>query len=354
MKLIELLYKGMIVRRSICLGLSWLVLSLLLLSENNAMAATTNNCTASQLPFLSTLNTQTTDALPVGSAIPGSDVMTEIAISCSAAWDDNMPDCRGEPNWALSLQSYETPLETSIPGVYTFAGMPNGIGYQFLNSNGAPVPLDSANRHDTGVAIRTGAQSVPIRFRMVKTSNDLSSGSFTIPMYLSCNGNEWANRNEDGSTLNMTVNAEVITQTCSLVNPDVHVQLPQVGSSAFQGVGSRGGNTGFTLDFQCDAAADARFNIADATEPGNDSDALALMPSSTATGLGVRLLHQGTPVHLAPGQMFDQGGSEFPLHNQESGQVSITLPFSAEYLQTEEQVTPGTVQAQALVTIDYN
>lgn len=353
MKSIELLYRGVTVKRHIYLGLIWL-LSLLLLSGNVAVAGGVDNCSASQLPLLSTLNTQTTEALPVGSAIPGSDVMTEIVISCSAAWDDNMPDCDGEPNWALSLQSRETPMGTSIPGVYTFAGMPTGIGYQFLNSSGMPVPLDSANRHDTGVAIRTGEQNVPIRFQMVKTSNDLSSGSFTIPMYLSCNRNEWANGNGDSSTLNMTVNAEVITQTCGLVNPDVQVQLPQVGSSSFRGVGSSARATGFTLDFQCDAAADARFNIADATELGNDSDALALMPGSTATGLGVRLLHQGTPVHLAPGQVFDQGGSEFPLRNQESGQVSITLPFSAEYLQTEEQVTPGTVQAQALVTIDYN
>ncbi|WP_157699349.1 fimbrial protein [Pseudomonas sp. M30-35] len=290
----------------------------------------------------------------MGAVIPGSDASTVVNIHCTDAWDDNQAYCAGGGGFALSPVGGALPMETMVPGVYTYAGMPSGVGYQFLDGGGQPLPLDKTSRHDTGVAIRTGDQSVPIHFRMVKTSNDLTSGSLNIRMYLGCNGTEWANRNDVGSTLDIIVNADVITQTCSLSNPDTQVQLPKVARSAFNGVGSAAGSTPFTLDFQCDADADARFNISDITDLGNSSDAIKLLESSTASGLGVRLLHQGNPVRLAPSQMFDQGGSEFPLRNLETSQILISLPFSAEYVQTDVPVVSGSVQAQAIVTIDYN
>ncbi|WP_349922242.1 hypothetical protein [Aeromonas veronii] len=62
----------------------------------------------------------------------------------------------------------------------------------------------------------------------------------------------------------------------------------------------------------------------------------------------------GYQILNAAGQAFDAGGSEFPLQNLGSGQNLISLPFSAEYVQTEESLTPGTVMVQGMVTIDYN
>ncbi|ARU88548.1 fimbrial protein [Pseudomonas sp. M30-35] len=331
-----------------------LVLSLTLLPVKPALAATTNNCSSAQLPWSGPLNTEVTASLPVGEVIPGSDASTQVNINCNSDWDNDQAFCNGGSGWALSQVAGGLPMATSIPGVYTYAGMPSGIGYQFLDGGGQPLPLDANSRHDTGVAIRTGDQSVPIHFRMVKVSNDLSSGSFNFSVYLSCNGNEWANLGPSTSTLDIAVNSVVITQTCSMSTPDTQVQLPKVARSAFNGVGSSAGSTPFTLDFQCDADADARFNISDITDLGNSSDAIKLLESSSASGLGVRLLHQGNPVRLAPSQVFDQGGSEFPLRNLETSQRLISLPFSAEYVQTVVPVVAGSVQAQAIVTIDYN
>ncbi|ARU88549.1 fimbrial protein [Pseudomonas sp. M30-35] len=330
-----------------------LVLSLTLLPTKPALAGNTDNCSSPQLPWSTALDTEVTANLPEGEVIPGSDASLVINITCTAAWDDNQAFCTGGGGWNIHPSSL-TGMETSVPGVYTFSGMPSGIGYQFLDAGGSPIPLGATGRHDTGVQIKTGEQTVLLRFRMVRIFGDLSSGSFNIPMVMGCVGTEFANINESNSTVSLMVNATVITQTCSMTTPDTQVQLPKVARSAFNGVGSSAGSTPFTLDFQCDADADARFHISDITDLGNSSDALKLLESSSASGLGVRLLHQGNPVRLAPSQIFDQGGSEFPLRNLETSQSLISLPFSAEYVQTVVPVVAGSVQAQAIVTIDYN
>ncbi|SNR96732.1 Pilin (type 1 fimbria component protein) [Pseudomonas segetis] len=332
-----------------------LVVSLILIPVKPAMAGTTNNCSSAQLPWNGVLDSAAAENLPIGSVVPGSDAMTVVTINCTSAWDDNQAYCAGNSGWTVNPVGGATPMETTIPGVYTYAGMPSGIGYQFLDGSGQSLPLDSTNRHDTGVPIQTGDQTIPLHFRMVKTSNALSSGSLNIQMYLSCNGSEWSNRTAAGSILNLTVNAEVITETCSLVTPDVQVQLPEVARSDFKGgVGSTAGSTPFTLDFECGSYVDARFNISDMADLSNTSDTLKLVSGSTASNVGVRLLHQDSPVYLAPNEVFDQGGSLFPLLNPQADTSVISLPFTAEYVQTGAPVRSGSVQSQAVVTISYN
>lgn len=329
-----------------------LVLSLTLLHTTRAFAGNTDNCRSPQLPWSGTLNTETTANLHVGDVIPGSDASLVVNINCSEAWDDNQAYCSGGIGW--NVHPNAPGIETSVPGAYTFSGLPSGVAYQFLDEGGSPIPLGPTNRHDTGVPIQTGEQVIPLRFRMVRVAGDLSTGSFNVTMGIGCENTEYANINNANSLVHLMINATVITQTCSLNNPDVQVQLPEVARSDFKGVGSGAGAKPFMLDFQCDANTDARFNISDITDLGNSSDVITLLESSSASGIGVRLLHEGNPVRLAPNQVFNQGSSEFPLRNLEASQRLISLPFSAEYVQTEVPVRSGSVQAQAIVTIDYN
>ncbi|WP_236995570.1 fimbrial protein [Halomonas huangheensis] len=322
-----------------------------------AYATRTDNCTASSLPWSPVLYARITKDLPIGSVIPGSTISNTVSIDCTSDWsNDNVwgDTCNGGPNWALSEASETLIRETSRPGVYTFDGLPEYLGYQFMSSSGQPLSLDSEGRHNTGVRIATGQQSVPLDFRLIKISDTTAtSTSAELRMYLSCNGNEWGNRNAAGSLVTLHVDIEQITQTCSMVIANTQVVLPTVSSSAFNGVGSAAGSTPFTLEFDCDADAAAKVNISDATTPSNATDILTLQNDSSADGLGVRLTHQGTPVRLAPNQAFDLGGSEFPLDSPGGSQI-ISLPLAAEYVQKDASVTPGTVQALAVVTIAYD
>lgn len=335
-----------------------MVLSLTLLPAKPAIAATpptTNHCTSAQLPMTTTLQAVASSNLPVGEVIPGSDAITTVVINCTDRWNaDGRNSCNGGRGWSLNPVSGALPVETAISNTYTYAGMPSGVGYQFLDASGQPSATDSAGRHPTDVPIGAGEQSIPLHFRLVKTDDTYASGSHEINMQLSCNGNEWANQSGTGSAITITVNSTLITETCSLIDSDIQIPLPSVVRSDFRGgVGSVAGTSNpINLDFQCGAYVNARFNISDNTELNNESDILKANTESTARNVGVRLLQDGSPVRLAPGKMFDVG-TEFALKNPESSQKTISLPFSAEYVQTGVPVTPGSVKAVAVVTIAY-
>lgn len=339
--------------RQLCLVTLCLALSCTLL-PTPAFAGDQDNCSSSELPLRVSRNVSAPDNIENGRPISGSDIDYGFNIKCKTPWPSSGTTCDGGVNWTLSPASGAIP--TLVPGfsdVYTLVGMPSGIGYQLLGPAGQSLPLQS-NRYDTGVPIQTGNQYVPFHIRFVKLSNDIESAFYPLDFELSCSGNEWANRSEAGSTISIANNLTLITQTCDLQESDVQVQLPQVARSAFKGVGESAGSAAFNLDFQCDADADARFNISDVTNLANATNALTLLPGSTASGLGVKLKQAGNPVMLAPNQVFNAGGSQFPLRNLTTSQSLISLPFSAEYVQTASHVTAGSVMAQGMVTIAYN
>lgn len=333
---------------TLCLALSFALL------PTPVLAGDQDNCSSSELPVRAAKNVQAPDNTENGRPIPGSDINYGFNIKCNTPWSNSGTTCDGGVNWTLSPASGAIP--TLVPGfsdVYTLAGMPSSVGYQLLGPAGQSLPLQN-NRYDTGVPIQTGNQYVPFHIRFVKLSNDIASDFYALDFELSCSGNEWANRDETRSTFSIANNLELITQTCDLQESDVQVQLPQVARSAFKGVGESAGSAAFNLDFQCDADADASFNISDVTNLANATDALTLIPGSTASGLGVRLKQAGNPVMLAPDQLFNAGGSQFPLRNLTAGQSLISLPFNAEYVQTGDKVSAGSVMAQGMVTIAYN
>lgn len=337
------------------LGLMLMLGQLVLPTPVSAQDDDHNNCASSQLPWRMTMAARLVDTLPIGSVIPGSQAERVIDINCDEGWftTDTEMTCIDGPNWAFHTVSGAQIQETSVPGVFTFGGLPDYLGYQFLDAGGQPLPLDASNRHNTGVRITTGQQSVLASFRLVKLSNTLpASGSPQLAMTLSCSGQEWANRNSRRSQVILTVDIQRITQTCRMTTPSVQVVLPTISLLDFHGVGSAAGNVPFTLNFECDANARALARISDASMLTNDGEILTLQGSSTADGVGVRLSHQGQAVRLSPNGVFDQPGSEFPLNSPDSVQT-INLALSAEYVQTQATLVPGTVQALAIVTIAY-
>lgn len=329
---------------------------LMLLMSTPSFASIHDNCTSAQLPSTQELNARVKSNLAIGAVIPGTEAQQLFTIDCHSDWSlsHRGTSCLGGPHWAFGQAGGRLIRESSTPGVFTFSGMPDSLGYQFLDANGRPLLLDSENRHNTGVQIKTGLQNVATSFRLVKLSNaPLNESSLLIAMLLSCNDNEWSNQNLSGSQVTMRINIEKIIETCRMVTPSVQVVLPTVSHAAFNGVGSAVGRTPFSLDFQCDADAVARARISDATVLSNASDVLTLQGGSTADGVGVRLSHQGRAVALSPNAMFNQQGSEFLLTSPGSAQT-IRLPLSAEYVQTNSRIMPGTVKALAVVTLDYD
>lgn len=329
-------------------------MGLVMLSTLNTANATFDNCTTSQLPFSNIMIANVASELPIGSVIPGSEISASVNISCNTLWSQTEgTSCSGSPNWGVHDNDGKKAVNTNIANVYSLPGMPAGVGYQFLDGMYNPLPIDATGRHNTGVFIRTGLQTVPIIFRMVKVAKTVGEGNTTFVMGMSCNGNEWANKTKANSSLNISIDLKNTTQTCIAINSNIQVKLPTVSVYDFNDVGSTAGKSEFSLNFQCDSNVAAQMIISDATLLTNSTDTLSLQPTSEATGVGIRLTHDGAPVMLAPNQLFDTGGTLFPLNNPTSESVNMSIPLGAEYIKTASSITSGKLEAMALMTISY-
>ncbi|WP_230684582.1 fimbrial protein [Burkholderia cepacia] len=151
----------------------------------------------------------------------------------------------------------------------------------------------------------------------------------------------------DLAMIYLAADVNFINGTCSI--PNQTVNLPDISRTSLRGVGSTAGGRAFALRLtNCPAGYN---RIGYQVSPLNGSvsgipGALKLRPDATASGVGVRLSDAKTQQPL----VFDRSiatpynGSAAPL---------IDIPLYAEYVQTEETITGGTVQAGALVLLDY-
>lgn len=138
-----------------------------------------------------------------------------------------------------------------------------------------------------------------------------------------------------------------INGTCSV--PNQTVNLPDVSATSFRGIGSTAGGRSFSLRLtNCPAGYN---RVGYQVSPLNGSvsgipGALKLRPDSTASGVGIKLSDVKTRLPL----VFDRSLAT-PYNGSAAAQIDI--PLNAEYVQTEEKIIGGTVQAGALVLLDY-
>jgi len=93
--------------------------------------------------------------------------------------------------------------------------------------------------------------------------------------------------------------------------------------------------------------------LTDAVSPGNRSSNLSLLPgSATASGVSVQILRgDGTPVSYGPDSA--ETGNPNQWQVGEFGNVMVTIPFKARYIQTATSVRPGSANAAATFTMSY-
>lgn len=340
--------------RIICFLAIGMVWSLTLLPEKPAFAGAADyrNCTSNEMPLTVNLMGNAASTLPMGDFIPGSVKNGTVNINCDAAYSNNGSVCEGG-SWALSPVTGSI-IPTTTFGVYSYPGMPSGVGYAFIDSSGQPLPLDSYNRHSTGVPIKVGDQSIPLNFQLRRIDGTLEAGGVSIQMYLSCNGTEWANQSATQSTVTINATFTVVQQTCSA--KDLTIVLPDVVRSDFRGVGSEAGSASTAnLEFDCGELVKAHVSISDNLQLDNASNILTnTTGDGYARNVGVRLLKDGNPVELAAHRMFTSDVTTFALQNPEQSQRTLSIPLSAVYAQKGVPVTPGQVHAQAIVNIAYD
>lgn len=158
---------------------------------------------------------------------------------------------------------------------------------------------------------------------------------------------------------NISLTGNVRATTCAVTTSSITIPLTtQAGISVktFTGIGS--GSTwtsGVPLVLDCTGnTSDVYMTVTDATNSGNTSSTLSLTSASTATGLGIELSIFGKPkMSFGPDSASIGNTNQFLVANAVDASGSLTINFSARYIQTAAKVKSGTANGAATFTMAY-
>jgi len=143
----------------------------------------------------------------------------------------------------------------------------------------------------------------------------------------------------------------VLAETCSVTSHDTAFLLPRIAPKDLPTVGSVAGSTTQTIRINCKSALDVYIVISDVTTPGNRSSTLSLNSESTASGVGIELLHKGQRVFFGPDSSIAGTENQFQVGQKVLGATSITL--TARYIRTSLDLREGSVRGLATFTLSY-
>lgn len=185
-------------------------------------------------------------------------------------------------------------------------------------------------------------------------------GNYTIPKTTLA---QWGVRDSNGALLQdigwIPINTEatsliVNTVSCSVTSPSEQTAvLPTVAKADFSGVGATtSASASFQFSLNCPPEVSLHAVMSDGVNPGNTSDTLTLTPDSTAAGVGVQIFREGqtAPVAFGPDSPIAGTINQWFVG---SGSTSYVLPFEARYVQTQETITSGKVNALSTITFSY-
>ncbi|SDX27955.1 Pilin (type 1 fimbria component protein) [Collimonas sp. OK242] len=268
---------------------------------------------------------------------------------------------------SLSLQNANNYLACQLGDLETFkpsmnsgaavSGFPNvyrtnlaGIGYRLTYSDGVTfAPAQWTNPYgQSGSTTSGGIIYFPpgqFKFELIKTATTVGYGPLSTGEYGSDNVPGY-----QAMQIYVTNGGNIQSGGCTVDADSVNkvVTLSSVAINKFAGVGSVQGNKAFNLNLSCTTAPPKlliQFNgIADSSAyPGT----LALASGSTAAGIGIQMLHQnGTPVNL--------GQFELPVVTVVSPGTRFSMGFSGQYIQTQPSLKPGSANATATFTLQFN
>ncbi|MFE8047184.1 fimbrial protein [Brenneria goodwinii] len=136
-----------------------------------------------------------------------------------------------------------------------------------------------------------------------------------------------------------------VTNTCTVTNKAIDVDLGTHSILEFTGVGATSRSTRFDIDVACSGPTTAYITLEDSnTASDSDNGVLGLNTDATASGVGI--------------QVTDSTGAVIPL-NTATKAASITtggnqtIELQARLYQTASSVTEGNIEASAIFTLGY-
>jgi len=149
--------------------------------------------------------------------------------------------------------------------------------------------------------------------------------------------------------ISIATGSQIVAGSCLVTTPSVPVTLPVVTTRQFPGVGSTGGATRLRIGLNCNAGAEVYITLTDATNPGNRTTQLTPAAESTAEGVALRMLYNGTPIAYGPDSAVAGTINQWRVGSSSS---LTEVPLTAEYIATGK-VTPGAIKGIATFTMSY-
>lgn len=192
--------------------------------------------------------------------------------------------------------------------------------------------------------------SVEGNFRIqLQVVGELQSGDIDLSRF--SNGGIWWNNLEGFyiSFNNIIINLH--TLSCDVNTPDVPVSLSSAtginADTTFKGINSTSPQVDFNIELTCDPATNVAIRFEGETVSGGNNSILKLTnQNNSASGVGVQILDKNQNIII-----FNQPDYILQLSNVQ--QTSTALTFSARYIQTEKNVTPGKADAEATFYLSF-
>lgn len=327
--------------RKSCANAWRLALAGLLAASGTAMAEVCTTNTGLPATFVMTLP----EKITINPDLADGKILADISATLvlQGPTETRCPGISGEvPNkYMLSSGVYlgANLYESGIPGV--------GVRFYF---NGAVFPLE--NRFSFPYK---DTNSWPGRLQLVKTGPISRSGSLAGlkgGAYLTSNGNhQWRVITFRGGT-----DVDAGRPTCKVITPLVPVPMGSAMLRAFSGIGTTSAEQGFHIAIDCGGgrpqiSTAVHGVLMDQSDPSNRSTTLSLTPASTASGVGLQVLHAGRV--LAYGGDGGDPSDDARWLAGRTGNGGFEIPLSARYVQTQAVVTPGSANAKATFVLSY-
>lgn len=240
--------------------------------------------------------------------------------------------------------------ETGAPGIGFILGIKDFNGSQY-------IPLQ-AERIKTFPA--DGTSNIPsdlgwsAKVTYVKTAATLKTGTYTIPSIFAAELTAYDSLANMGTAF-ISINATTITVSaagCTVGADRADINLGTLDVSTLPSLGSTSPSGSFNVNLTCDPLVSVNAVITDQTTPTNTTSIATLTSDSTASGVGVQLMYNGTPMPLGPDSSAEGATNQFFIQRTNFATETLSLPFQARYVRTGD-IIPGTANALASITFSY-
>ncbi|MEM5437732.1 fimbrial protein [Paraburkholderia diazotrophica] len=289
--------------------------------------------------------------LPVNADIPGSAV-TQIApsdgsvgVRCTFTGSETVPALFTNYQGGSSNGNNATPIGNT------------GVGYRLQsNSTGSIYVTGTKNLASAAFTSPQVCATPPcylvmgpsLTMTLVKLQQTLNNPTLPSGKYMDVTINGLL-----ASTVSLGYPVQIISQTCSVTTPSIQVNLGSVPSKLFTSVGTGSTAANFNITADCSGLPSTNLGITftDAANPSNQTNTLPLSSTSTASGVGIQIMYNGTAVSYGPDSSV-KGTTNQIMIGQVNGTM-VTIPLAARYVQTASSVHGGTANGTATFTMSY-